>query len=76
MGKKFVSVTAIFSEIGDVKPISIHWDDGRTFEIDRITDIRKSASLKAGGIGVRYTCDIRGKQVHLFKDDTKWFMEV
>lgn len=76
MGKRFVSVTADFSEDGQVKPVRLNWEDGRRFEIDRITDIRKAASLKAGGIGIRYTCIIAGKQVYLYKDQDQWFMEV
>ncbi len=75
MGKKNVAVTAKFSEDGKVTPISIQWEDGRTFEIDRITDVRKAASLKAGGMGVRYTCHIRGKEVYMFKDENNWFLE-
>jgi len=76
MGKKFISVTADFSADGQVKPVRLNWENGRRFEIDRITDIRKAASLKAGGIGLRYTCMIAGKQVYLYKDQDQWFMEV
>lgn len=75
MGKKFVSVTADFSVDGQVKPVRLNWEDGRRFAVDRITDIRKAASLKAGGIGIRYTCMIAGKQVYLYKDQDQWFME-
>ncbi len=75
MNKKIITVTARFSENGKVIPISIEWEDGRTFEIDRITDVRKSASLKTGGMGVRYTCHIRGKKVYLFRDEDNWFIE-
>lgn len=76
MGKKFISVTAVFTADGQVKPVRLNWEDGRRFEIDRITDIRKAASPKAGGIGIRYTCMIAGKQVYLYKDQDQWFMEV
>ena len=40
----------------NIRPVSIGWEDGRIFEIDRIPDIRKAASLKAGGPGIRYIC--------------------
>lgn len=75
MGRKDISVIAKFSTSGNVTPISILWEDGRTFEIDHITDIRKAASLKAGGIGMRYTCMIRNRQRYIYKDEDKWFME-
>ncbi len=76
MGKKNISVIAKFTEDGRVRPLTLIWEDGRQFEINRVTDIRKAASLRAGGFGVRYTCFIRGKQVFLFKDEEQWFMEV
>ena len=56
-------------------PLSLEWEDGRSFEIDKVLDVRKAASQKAGGIGVRYTCRIRNKQVYLFKDEDMWFIE-
>ena len=76
MGKKNVGVIAQFSESGKVKPLSIMWSDGRQFDIDRVDDARRAASLKGGGIGIRYTCMIRGRQVYLFKDEDVWYMEV
>lgn len=76
MEKKYVSVAAIFSEGGKVLPTALIWEDGRTFEIDKIVDMRKAASLKCGGCGTRYICNIRGKQIALFKDDDRWFMEL
>lgn len=75
MSKKYVSVIAKFNEEGKITPLALVWEDGRNFNIDRVTDIRKSASLKAGGIGLRFTCFIRGKQVYLYKDEDKWFIE-
>ena len=51
------------------------WEDGRKFPIDRVMDVRQAASLKAGGQGMRYTCRIAGKEVYLFCDEGKWFLE-
>ena len=59
--KKYVEVTAKFDVDGTVFPLEIQWEDGAKFEIDRILDIRRAASLKAGGTGIRYTCRIRGR---------------
>ncbi len=74
--KKPISVIAKFTEDGKVIPHSILWEDGRTFLIDRIIDTRKAASLKAGGIGLRYTCFVAGRKVFLYKDEDHWFMEI
>ena len=60
---------------GNAIPTSIVWEDGRIFEIDKILDMRKAASLKAGGLGIRYICRICGKPVVLFNDDGLWLME-
>ncbi len=75
MGKVFVAVTAEFDEDGRVRPLVLSWTDGRKFEIDRVTDVRQAASLKGGGQGLRYTCRICGKEVYLFCDEGKWFVE-
>ena len=73
--KKYVEVTAKFDVDGTVVPLEIQWEDGTKFEIDRILDIRRAASLKAGGAGIRYTCRILGKQTYLFFEDPAWFVE-
>ena len=45
-------------------------------EIQKVTDVRRAASLKAGGAGIRYTCIVDGKESHLFyEDNNMWFME-
>ena len=74
--KVYVDVTAVFSKEGQLKPVSVMWQDGHIYEIQRITDIRRAASLKAGGVGMRYTCIIDGKETHLFyEDNNMWFVE-
>ncbi|MPM60464.1 hypothetical protein SDC9_107315 [bioreactor metagenome] len=75
MAKIFVEVTALHDINGKTRPLSIKWSDGRVFEIDRVLDVRQAPSLKGGGHGIRYTCRIRGKQVYLFDEDGKWFVE-
>ena len=70
-----LKVNAEFDIDGTIRPTSIVWEDGRTFAVDRILDVRRAASLKAGGLGTRYTCRICGKVVNLYNDENKWFME-
>lgn len=72
--KKFVSVIVRFDENG-MTPLQVIWPDGRTFDIDRVLDIRHAASLKAGGNGIRYTCRIMGKEKYLFFEEDRWFVE-
>ena len=73
--KVYVAVEARFSPEGVLRPLSIEWEDGRIYEIDKVTDVRRAASLKAGGVGVRYTVNIAGRQRYLFLEENKWFVE-
>ena len=71
----YVSVVVRYDEAGGIRPLSIMWEDGRTFEVDRLLDVRRAAATKAGGQGMRYTCRIMGKETYLFEDDGRWFVE-
>ena len=70
-----LKVNAYFDLNGKIMPRSIEWEDGRVFAVDRVIDVRRAASLKAGGTGLRYICRICGRTVALFNDENKWFME-
>ena len=73
--KVFVKVLAEFDQQGRLWPRSIVWEDGRQYGVDRVLDVAPGVSLKAGGCGIRYTCRIEGRQVYLFQDENRWFME-
>lgn len=73
--KVYVEVIAKFDINGNIIPLSIKWETGRIFEIDKILDKRRAASLKAGGQGIRYTCKIAGKETYLFYEEPRWFVE-
>lgn len=73
--KVFVEVTVRFDTEGRIMPLSLVWENGMTYNIDRVTDIRRAASLKAGGIGMRYTVVIDGKQSYLYYEEPRWFVE-
>ena len=51
MRKVYVEVNADHSANGKVIPNYFVWEDGQRYEIDRVIDVRRAASLKAGGIG-------------------------
>ena len=73
--KVYVEVTARFDVEGNITPLSVTWEDGTVYEIDRILDKRRAASLKAGGIGMRYTCRILGQRSYLYYEEPRWFVE-
>ena len=75
MRRVYVKVVVQIDEAGGVRPLSVAWEDGRTFEVDRLLDVRRAASTKVGGQGIRYTCRIRGHETYLFEDNGRWFVE-
>ena len=74
--KVYVDVIAEFTKDGRLLPKSFIWKDGHIYEIQKVKDIRRAASLKAGGVGIRYTCIVDGLESHLYYEDNNlWFME-
>lgn len=76
MSKVYVDVLARFTKDGIMMPASITWEDGRDYQIDRVKDVRQAASLRAGGAGLRYTCQICGQDKYLYYEgENLWFVE-
>ena len=74
--KKYVDVGASFSSEGILTPLWIIWEHKRRYDIDRIIRMERAASRKAGGHGIRYTCMVSGRQVHLYYEENyRWFVE-
>ena len=82
--KVYVQVNADFSSDGLMLPRELIWEDGEKYKIDRVTDIRQAAAMKAGGQGDRYTVMIGGHQSYLFFERSteltgnnigRWFVE-
>ncbi|OLN30619.1 MULTISPECIES: hypothetical protein [Desulfosporosinus] len=64
--KVYVPVIAAFGKDGLLLPLELTWEDGCTYIIDRIFDIRPASAMKAGGQGDRYTISVNGQQSFLF----------
>ena len=77
MKKVYVDVVTLYTKEGNVIPIKILWNDGMKFNIDKVLDVCKAASLKVGGVGFRYNCRIQSKEKYLFfeTNENKWFVE-
>ncbi|MBQ2948190.1 MAG: hypothetical protein IJD94_04350 [Clostridia bacterium] len=73
--KIYVKVRADHLLDGSIRPLKFRAEDGPVFRIDRVMDVREAPSLKAGGQGVRYTCQIEDRQLYLFYDEPYWFIE-
>jgi hypothetical protein len=72
--KVYVDVTLRQDKEGNTRPLSLVFGE-RTYEIDRVKDIRRAASTKVGGSGIRYTIMISGRESFLYEDEGKWFVE-
>lgn len=78
--KVYVSVLVWYDTKGNCKPYRIKFEDDpvyqeQVFHVDKVIDVRRAASLKVGGTGIRYTIRIDGKQLYLFEDENRWFIE-
>ena len=77
--KVYVEVNVDILSDGKVLPRSFVWEDGSRYAIDRIVDVRRAASLKAGGAGLRYTVRVRNKETYIFREEDhgvdRWFLE-
>lgn len=73
--KRYVKVTSTTDEDGRITPCSVEWEDGRTYQIDRVLDARQAASLKVGGTGMRYLVRIGNSTTYLFHEDPRWYVE-
>ncbi len=75
MKKVFVKLNATFSPSGELIPVSFVWEDGSKYTIDKVYDYKKAASLKVGGQGIRYRCKVMGKEIFIFFEEGRWFIE-
>lgn len=74
--KIYVDVNVEFTKDGSLIPKAIHWSDDKTYVIEKITDVRRAASLIAGATGIRYTIYVEGYESHLYYGDNhRWFVE-
>ena len=74
--KIYVDVNATFSKDGRLIPKSFIWTDGHVYDIQRVKNVCRAASLRAGGVGMRYTCVVDGRESHLYyEDNNMWFLE-
>ena len=50
-----VGVTLKVSPEGNVRPLTITFENGKTYTIDRLKERKRAAATKVGGTGIRYT---------------------
>lgn len=75
MRKVYVKVHAFFDENGDIFPQKIIYENGNAYTVNQILEVRRAASLKAGGAGIRYHIRIGPTNTYIFLEETRWFVE-
>ncbi|OQA50213.1 MAG: hypothetical protein BWY46_00019 [Firmicutes bacterium ADurb.Bin300] len=73
--KVYVGVELEVSPEGKVRPVSITYVDGITYEVDRVRQVTRAHATKVVGTGIRYSIVVKGKDTFLFEDEGKWFVE-
>ena len=80
----YVNVDVRFDPTGMMMPRRLTWTDGRSYEIDKVLEVRPAYAAKAGGQGDRYKVSMLGQERQLFfEHNTKvgtlqigrWFVE-
>ena len=74
--KKYVDMIVRYTEDGQIIPLAVRWSPDQLYEIDRVLDVQRAASLWAGGTGIRYLCRIKGRERYIWLEENKWFVDV
>ena len=74
--KEYVAVELITDAAGKMHPRAVILDDGRRYDISHVSDVRRAASLKAGGTGLRYQVTIGRRETYLYFEDPQWFVDL
>ena len=67
--KAVVKVLVVVAPDRTKTPVSLTFEDGKEYPIDRVCGRRRAAATKVGGTGIRYTIIIGGRQTYLFEDE-------
>ncbi len=76
INKEYVDVIVKHDKEGNIRPLAITMNED-VYEIDKIKQRCRAASLKFGGTGIRYTVVINGKLCFLYDEENgKWFVDI
>lgn len=73
--KEYVDIVLAVTADGFVRPVKLRFSNSEIYTVDRVVDVRRAASTKVGGSGMRYTVEICGQRTFIFEDDGRWFVE-
>ena len=74
--KVYVEVTVRIDPDGKKRPLTIKFEDQKTYEVDKLKHIIERRASKVGGTGKCYQVVILGKETVLYEEDEgTWFVE-
>lgn len=82
--KAYIEVAARFKSDGTMEPTAIVWENGISYEVDRVISVRPGYAAKAGGQGDRYVVQVNGHQTCIYFERStnitgkvigRWFAE-
>lgn len=73
--KRYVPVVVRFDAEGQLRPLEIEFDEEHKYAVDRVLDVCRAACQTVGGVGVRYTVQVHGKERYLWLEENRWFVE-
>lgn len=74
--KVYVGVNVDHRPDGSCHLNSVTFRNGVTYQIERVRNACRTASVEVSGAGIRYTIVIRGRDTYLFDEENgKWFVE-
>ncbi len=64
------------TESGNKMPVSLYFENGITYIIEKIVKIEKYFTTRQGTLSSRYSVIIRGQSTYLYEEgDGRWYVE-
>ncbi|MBQ3010069.1 MAG: hypothetical protein IJD81_02630 [Oscillospiraceae bacterium] len=73
--KVYVEVYVMFDRDGNMTPVSVIWENGRIYPIDKVIDVRRCCGERDRAESMRYTISIGNSKTELFYENPAWFVE-
>ena len=71
-----VDVLVRHSTSGKLKPTAILYEDGKTYEIEKITECFVAKTARTGDeMALRYTIQVQGQKTYLYEKNGIFFVE-
>jgi len=72
--KVYVEVCVRFDRDGNMTPISVTWENGKVYSIDKVVDVRSFGGYMDREL-LRYIVSIGKSKTKLFYEDPAWYVE-